>query len=189
MNDMTRRHLLQELGKYTLSSTALTLAMGASKAQASSGYNPKEDIFYLNKALSREYEVILSYDFSIETGLFEKIAFESFHMFLTDHYKHKDMLTTAIEKLGGIPVQPPTREEFRKNFDSELIRTGSDALRFNLRIETEAYVVLSEIATYLKDPTLVSMAAQFASDEMIHRSLLVVGKASVPFDPTLRIRD
>lgn len=187
--DMTRRRLLGELSSFALSTTALSFAMGASRADAVTGYDPREDIFYLNKALAKEHNVIMSYDFSIETGLFEKIAFESFNFILTDHNRHKDLITGAIAKLGGDPVQPPSREEFRKGFDAELIRTGSDALRFNLRFEVESYVVWSEIATYIKDPTLVSMSANCAADEAIHRAILVTAKASVPFDPTLRIRD
>lgn len=187
--DRTRRDLLKELSAFGLSGTALTLSLGATKAEAARGYDPREDIFYLNKALTREYEVIMSYDYSIATGLFEKIAFEMFNMILTGHNRHKDMISRAILRLGGTPISPPSEEEFKNSFNAELIRTGSDALRFNQRYESEAFVVHSEIATYLKDPSLMTMIAGFASDEVVHESLLIKAKASVPFDPTLRIRD
>lgn len=187
--DHTRRTLLKELSAFGLTSTALTFAMGASKANAAHGYDPREDIFYLNKALSREYEVIMSYDYSIQTGLFEKVAFETFNFILSDHNRHKDMIIKAILRLGGKPMERPSEEEFRNSFNAEVIRTGSDALRFNMRFESESYVVLSEIATYMKDPTLMTMTSGFAADEMVHRAMLIRAKASVPFDPTLRIRD
>lgn len=187
--DLTRRALLKELSAFSLTGTALTFAMGATKANAARGYNPQEDIFYLNKALTREHEVIMSYDYSIETGLFEKLAFETFNMILENHNRHKDLISKAIKRLGGTPIAPPSQQEFRNSFNAELIRTGSDALRFNKRFESEAYVTLSEISTYLKDPTIKLMTSGFAADEMVHQSLLVIAKASVPFDPTLRIRD
>ena len=149
--DHTKRTLLKELAAYGLTGTALTFAMGANKAQAGRGYDPREDIFYLNKALAREYEVIMSYDYSIQTGLFEKVAFEMFNSILTEHTRHKDMLTKAILRLGGKPIEQPSEEEFRNSFNAEVIRTGSGQ-HFNMRFESEAYVVLSEIATYMKDP-------------------------------------
>ena len=189
MTDRTRRELLKELSGFAITGTALTLALGGTQVHAARGYDPREDIYYLNKALVREYEVILSYDFSIETGLFEKIAFEMFNTIITDHYRHRDMIGEAITRLGGTPVSSPSREDFRKSFDAELIRTGSDALRFNQRFEKESYVMLSEVATYLKEPSLTTTLSGFAAEEAMHQALLIIAKASVPFDPTLRIRD
>lgn len=187
--DRTRRHLLKELSAFTLSGTALTLAMGANYADAARGYDPRDDIYFLNKALDQEHRVLLSYDFSIETGLFEKTAMGMFNMHIADHLKHRKMLERAIKQLGGTVNPPPTYEEFKKSFDADLIRTGSDALRFNKRFENEAYVIYSEIATYFKDPQLVTMAGSIAGDEMVHKAMLVVAIPSVPFDPTLRIPD
>jgi len=185
--DRTRRHLLKELSIYGLSCTALNLTMGANYADARRGYDPRNDIYYLNKALKHEHEVIMSYDFSIETGLFEKTAMGMFNMHISDHMRHRKMLERAIKQLGGRVNPPPTYEEFKKTFDADLIRTGSDALRFNKRYENEAYVIYSEIATYFQDPALVTMTAGIAGDEMVHKAMLVIAIPSVPFDPTLRI--
>ena len=187
--DKSKRQLLQELSAFTLSGTALTLTMGAKYAHARRGYDPRADIYYLNKALKQEFEVIYSYDFSIETGLFEKTAMGMFNMIIQDHLKHQKMLETAIKRLGGDIITPPTYESFKKTFDADLIRTGSDSLRFNKRFENEIYVTYSEIATYLQDPSLVTMTAGIAGDEMVHKSMLVLAIPSVPFDPTLRIPD
>ena len=76
-----------------------------------------------------------------------------------------------------------------QTFDADLIRTGSDSLRFNQRFESEAYVIYSEIATYLQDPSLVSMASMIGSNEMMHKAMIILAIPSVPFDPTLRIPD
>lgn len=187
--DRTRRHLLQELSSFALTGTALTLTMGANYAHANRGYDPRNDIYFLNKALKQEHEVLLSYDFSIETGLFEKTAMGMFNLHIADHLKHREMLVTAIKRLGGIPIEPISYDEFRKNFDADLIRTGSDSLRLNHRFESEVFVTYSEIATYLQDPSLVAMTAMIGADEMIHKSMLVKAIPSVPFDPTLRIPD
>ena len=187
--DRTRRHLLGELSSFALTGTALTLVMGANRAEARRGYDPRTDIYYLNKALKQEHIVIMSYDFSIETGLFEKTAMGMFNLHIADHLQHREMLGTAIKRLGGIPISPVPYSEFKKSFDADLIRTGSDSLRFNLRFEGEAYVIYSEIATYLQDPSLVAMTAMIGADEMIHKSMLVRAIPSVPFDPTLRIPD
>jgi|GEM_PF-5761388 len=187
--DQTRRHLLKELSVFTLSGTALTLAMGATKSEARRGYDPRDDIYYLNKALKKEHQVIMSYDFSIETGLFEKTAMSMFNMHIADHLRHRSMLEKAIRRLGGKVNAPPSYESFRDSFEADLIRTGSDALRFNKRFENEAYVIYSEIATYLKDPSLVTMTAGISGDEMVHKAMLVRAIPSVPFDPTLRIPD
>jgi bacterioferritin (cytochrome b1) len=185
----TRRHLLQELSAFALTGTALTLAIGANHAEARRGYDPRTDIYYLNKALKQEHEVILSYDFSIETGLFEKTAMGMFNLHIADHLQHREMLSNAIKRLGGIPIAPIGYDEFKKNIEIDLIRTGSDALRFNLRYEGEAYVIYSEIATYMQDPSLVAMTAMIGADEMLHKSMLVRAIPSVPYDPTLRIPD
>lgn len=187
--DRTRRHLLKELSAFSLSGTALTLTMGANYAHAKRGYDPRDDVYFLNKALDHEHRVLLSYDFSIETGLFEKTAMGMFNMHISDHMRHRKMLERAIKQLGGTVNAPPSYEEFRKTFDADLIRTGSDALRFNKRFENEAYVTYSEIATYFKDPQLVTMAGGMAGDEMVHKAMLVIAIPSVPFDPTLRIPD
>lgn len=187
--DQSRRRFLKELSAFSLSGVATQFCLGAKRVEAARGYNPQEDIFYLNRALTREHEVILSYDFSIETGLFEKTALGMFNFIITDHMRHRKMLEEAINRLGGDPVAPPSREEFRRGFNAELIRTGSDALRFNKRFEGEAFVVYSEIATYLRDPSLVSVAVQFSAEEFQHKSVLVEAIPSIPFDPTLRIRD
>jgi rubrerythrin len=187
--DRTRRELLGELSAYAITSTALTLTMGAKHAEARRGYDPATDIFYLNKALKREHELLLSYDFSVETGLFEKTAMTMFNMHIADHQRHKMMLEDAIIKLGGRPIEPPSYVKFRDSFDANQILTGSDALRFNKRFEAEAYVVYSEISTYLQDPSLVKMTIGNAADEMIHKAMLINAIVSIPFDPTLRIQD
>ncbi|MFT6072082.1 MAG: hypothetical protein ACJARD_000768 [Alphaproteobacteria bacterium] len=187
--DQTKRHLLKELAAFSLTGTALTLAMGANYAHSRRGYDPRDDIYFLNKALKKEHDVIMSYDFSIETGLFEKTAMGMFNMHIADHLQHRSMLEKAIRRLGGTVNPPPSYDEFRNTFEADLIRTGSDALRFNKRFENEAYVVYSEIATYLKDPSLVTMTAGIAGDEMTHKAMLVLAIPSVPFDPTLRIQD
>lgn len=187
--DKTRRLLLQELSAFALTGTALTLAMGAKRAEASRGYDPRTDVYYLNKALKQEHEVLLSYDFSIETGLFEKTAMGMFNVHIGNHLRHREMLDEAIKRLGGKPIESMSYNDFKKTFDAELIRTGSDALRLNQRFESEAYVTYSEIATYLQEPSLISMAAMNGADEMMHKAMIVLAIPSVPFDPTLRIQD
>jgi hypothetical protein len=187
--DRTRRHLLGELSAFALTGTALTLAMGANRAEASRGYDPRTDVYHLNKALKQEHEVLLSYDFSIETGLFEKTAMGMFNLHIADHLRHREMLSNAIKRLGGTPIEPVSYQDFKKTFDSQLIRTGVDSLRLNQRFETEAYVTYSEIATYLQDPSIASMAAMNGADEMMHKAMIVLAIPSVPFDPTLRIQD
>jgi len=112
--DKTRRHLLGELSAFALTGTALTLAMGAKNAHARRGYDPRTDIYYLNKALKKEHEVILSYDFAIETGLFEKTAMGMFNLHVADHLQHREMLGTAIKRLGGIPISPVGYDDFKK---------------------------------------------------------------------------
>ena len=185
----TRRHLLKELSCFALSGTALTLALGAKRAEANRGYDPRTDIYYLNKALKQEHQVLLSYDFSIETGLFEKTAMGMFNLHIADHLQHRTMLQEAIKRLGGSPIESVSYNDFKKSFDADLIRTGSDSLRFNQRFESEAYVTYSEIATYLQDPSLVSMAAMIGANEMMHKAMIILAIPSVPFDPTLRIPD
>ncbi len=189
MCNRDKRTFLKELSGFALSSVALNFCLGAKKAEAARGYSPREDIFYLNRALMREHEVILSYDFSIETGLFERTALGMFSFMMNDHTRHSERVKEAIFRLGGEPVPPPSREQFRKSFNAELIRTGSDALRLNKRFEGEAFTTYSEVATYLGDPALVSMATQFSAEEMQHKAMIVLAIPSVPYDPTLRIRD
>jgi rubrerythrin len=186
---MCRRGFCMSLAGIALSSTALTLLGGANYANAARGYDPRQDVFFLNKALRSEHDLIMSYDFSIETGQFEKTALTMFNFIQTDHLAHKDQLVKVIKKLGGKPVASRTREEFEKDFNAELIRTATDALRLNKTYESQGVSIYAEIATYMQDPSLSTMAARFSSEELTHKAFIIQAIASIPFDPTLRIRD
>ncbi len=175
----------------TLSPLALSLAVydTAQGAARADGYTPAQDIFYLNKALAREYNAIIAYDFCVETGLFERVGLALISMIQNDHMNHRDYLRRAVTRLGGEPQEPPNPKEFYENFQFETVRTALDAFRISKRFEGECYATYAEIATYLIDPMLATTAGKFSAEELIHKALLVQGIASVPYDPSMRIRD
>ena len=187
----SRRLFLKELAGITLSplATSLLLCDRAHGAVPGEGYTPKQDVFYLNKALEREYNAIMSYDFCIETGLFERVGLAMIAMLQNDHMNHRDFLRRAINRLGGAPVEPRNPKDFYDTFQIETVRTALDALRISKRFESECFSTYAEIATYLVDPQLSATAGKFSAEELIHKALLIQGIASVPYDPSMRVRD
>jgi hypothetical protein len=110
-------------------------------------------------------------------------------MIQNDHLNHRDFLRKAILRLGGSPMTSSTKREFYDKFQMETVQNAIDALRVAKRFESECYSIYAEIATYLVDPQLSTTAGKFSAEELIHKSLLIMGVASVPYDPSMRIRD
>lgn len=185
----SRRTFLKEITGLGVSSVAWTFLLGHTKAEAVAGYNPRQDVFYMNKALEREHNVIMSYDYCVETGLFERVGLAMISMIQNDHLNHRDFLRKAIIRLGGTPVESVTKKAFYDSFQMEAVQNGIDALRVAKRFESQCYSIYAEIATYLVDPQLASTAGKFSAEELIHKAQLIQGIASVPYDPSMRIRD
>lgn len=127
------------------------------------------DIRTLNQALAAELELIAAYGFGEETRLLHYRA---------HHEQHADLLSDAVRKLGGTPVQP----EPDYHFGAQELSGEEDVLKLAARLEQCA------VGTYLKaipqfpgHPDLANAAATIPGDEAMHCAVLrqALGEAPV----------
>jgi bacterioferritin (cytochrome b1) len=136
------------------------------------------DIQTLNHALAAELQLIAAYGFSEQTRLLHAATRELARSYRAHHEQHADLLSAAVRKLGGTPVQP----EPDYHFGAEELSDEQDVLKLAARLEQRA------VGTYLKalpqfpgHPDLANAAATILGDEAMHCAVLrqALGEAPV----------
>jgi rubrerythrin len=159
----------------------LAAAMGRRKNMSAT----KADVDILNVALGLEHEAIEAYQIGAETNLLQKPVLDVAVLFQGHHKAHRDALISAIQQMGGKPVDPKSREEYADGLEVSSIKGQADILRLAQRLERGAANAYLGVIPSFADKGLAQVSAKLASDETAHWALLsqVLGDSfpSTPF--------
>ena len=173
-----RRDLFREAGKVGL---ALGLAaagrplIAVPRKDAPSG--SADDILLMNTALALEHEAIWAYGLAGRSGLLSAKAKEVGLLFQGSHEIHRDLLTDAIKRKSGRPVEPKTDYQFGVKLSNE-----KDVLELAFKLEIGAARVYLYVVDRFADRALAASAGRILSDEVLHATVLrsVLGRDPVP---------
>ncbi|MEC9358733.1 MAG: ferritin-like domain-containing protein [Sinimarinibacterium flocculans] len=160
-----------------LSTTAMALLSGVplrSLAATPRDEKAASDVGILNVALSLEHEGIAAYEIGAETGLLSKQLLAVAALFKSHHEGHREVLTGAIESMGGKPLQPKSISEYKASskLAIESIATGEDVLRLAQRLELGAINAYLGVMPSFVDRSLSKVAGRLIADETLHYTVL-----------------
>ncbi len=156
---------------------AVGLAMTASPSAASSRSAQVNDAKILNGALYYEHQAIWAYQFAAgklsNTEVGQAVLALAKHN-LADHMAHRDVLASAVESLGGMPVAAESSydlssyiEQGEGNIDSDV-----NIAKLALALETDAAIAYISEVSQLKTPALISAGASIGSTESAHATAI-----------------
>lgn len=134
------------------------------------------DVDILNSALELEYTAVAAY--TAGAGLLEGEVLAAGEEFLAQEQEHADGLVTAINDLGGTPVEPRADDEY--GFPK--LRSQEEVLMFANDLENTAIAAYVDAIPKLSVPELRVTAAQIVTNEAEHVSVLLgaLGEPQVP---------
>ena len=90
------------------------------------------------------------------------------------HGRGRDLLASAISKLGGKPVEPQSMDEYRRSttLNVAAIATDMDVLRLAQRLELGATNAYLGVIPAFGDHELAKVAGRLAADETMHYTAL-----------------
>ena len=172
----SRRQFLRSVSKVTLSASALALLVGREAIAAGKGKpmaaNPAQDVSILNVALGLEHEAIGAYQIGAESGLLEKPVLDVAVLFQSQHKEHRDVLAKAVHKLGGVPVESKSLQEYMAALKVASLKNQRDVLTLAARLERGAANAYLGVIPSFADPTLAQVAGRLAADETMHWTVL-----------------
>lgn len=153
--------------------SALGLPMFTGRADAASG----GDIKILNNALFYEHQAIWAYSFAAGKLSNTDVGKAVLAIALanqSDHKQHRDLLTSAIKSLGGIPVKAETSYDvssYIKNGEGN-VDNDVNIAKLALALETDAAIAYTQEVAKLKTPALISAGASIGSTESAHATAI-----------------
>lgn len=179
--DLSRRGLLSQAGKATLSAATVAILAGyegIARAEAADAGTAEGDIKILNTALGAENEAIAAYQVSAESGLLKPDILKTAVMFQSQHKEHADLLASTIKKLGGSPTGPKAKYDF----PVDKLKNQTDVLRFAAGLEKGAVSAYLGAVPLFTNRDLAKAAASILGDEAMHWAVLrqVLGDVPVP---------
>jgi rubrerythrin len=171
---LTRRQLLGAGGSAVLLSSCGEDGHGG----ASQSDLAARDLRLLGSALDLEHTLLAAY--AAGAQLLRGAAARSGKAIVEHERAHADRLTGAIERLGGKPNPPRTREEYARGFPA--LNRERDALRFAVDLENATIRFYHESLPKLSDRGLRQTVAAIATCEAEHAALLrgELGRPQVP---------
>ena len=112
---VSRRALLADAGKLTLSAGAIALLAGNDALANTAGADASKDTSILNIALALEHEAIAAYQIGAESGLLAKEVLPVAVLFQSHHKAHRDALAATVRKLGGTPAAEQSMDAYVKS--------------------------------------------------------------------------
>ena len=136
-----------------------------------------DDVLLLNTALALEHEAICAYCLAGRSGLLSAKTKEVGLLFQGRHEIHRDLVTDAVKRKGGAPVEP--KKEYVFNVP---LATEKDVLELAFQLEVGAARAYISVVDRFQDRALSSSAAKILSDEVLHATVLrsVLGRDVVP---------
>jgi rubrerythrin len=153
--------------------SALGLPMFTGRADAASG----GDIKILNNALFYEHQAIWAYSFAAGKLSNTDVGKAVLAIALanqSDHKQHRDLLTSAIKSLGGIPVKAETSYDvssYIKNGEGN-VDNDVNIAKLALALETDAAIAYTQEVAKLQTPALISAGASIGSTESAHATAI-----------------
>jgi rubrerythrin len=156
---------------------AIGIPLLATRVDAAPAADKKNDIKILNNALYYEHQAIWAYSFAAGKLTNTDVGKAVLALALrnqADHKQHRDLLKSAVQSLGGKPV------ESEKSYDvSAYIKKGEgnvdsdvNIAKLALALETDAAIAYTREAAQLKTPALITAGASIGSTESAHAAAI-----------------
>jgi Ferritin-like domain len=171
---VSRRALLADAGKLTLSAGAIALLAGNDALANTAGADASQDTGILNIALALEHEAIAAYQIGAESGLLAKEVLPVAVLFQSHHKAHRDALAATVRKLGGTPAAEQSMDAYVKSSKLNLaaIKSQGDVLALAQRLELGAANAYLGVIPAFGDRELAKIAGRLAADETMHYTAL-----------------
>ena len=171
---VSRRALLADAGKLTLSAGAIALLAGTDALANTAGADASKDTGILNIALALEHEAIAAYQIGAESGLLAKEVLPVAVLFQSHHKAHRDALAATVRKLGGTPAAELTMDAYVKSskLNVAAIKSQGDVLALAQRLELGAANAYLGVIPAFGDRELAKIAGRLAADETMHYTAL-----------------
>ncbi len=171
---VSRRALLADAGKLTLSAGAIALLAGNDALANTAGADASKDTGILNIALALEHEAIAAYQIGAESGLLAKEVLPVAVLFQSHHKAHRDALADTVRKLGGTPAAEQSMDAYMKSskLNVAAIKSQGDVLALAQRLELGAANAYLGVIPAFGDRELAKIAGRLAADETMHYTAL-----------------
>jgi hypothetical protein len=102
-------------------------------------------------------------------------------LFQSHHKAHRDALIAAIQRLGGTPVTPDSRDDYAKSLNASSLKSQNDILEMATKLELGAANAYIAVIPNFTDHTMAKMAGRLVADEAMHwTALLAVQQKPLP---------
>jgi rubrerythrin len=171
---VSRRALLADAGKLTLSAGAIALLAGNDALANNHSADASKDTGILNIALALEHEAIAAYQIGAESGLLAKEVLPVAVLFQSHHKAHRDALADTVRKLGGTPASEQSMDAYVKSskLNVAAIKSQGDVLALAQRLELGAANAYLGVIPAFGDRELAKIAGRLAADETMHYTAL-----------------
>jgi rubrerythrin len=171
---VSRRAVLADAGKLTLSAGAIALLAGNDALANTAGADASKDTGILNIALALEHEAIAAYQIGAESGLLAKEVLPVAVLFQSHHKAHRDALADTVRKLGGTPAAEQAMDAYMKSskLNVAAIKSQGDVLALAQRLELGAANAYLGVIPAFGDRELAKIAGRLAADETMHYTAL-----------------
>ncbi len=170
----SRRALLADAGKLSLSAGAVALLAGNDALANEMGAKASKDTDILNIALALEHEAIAAYQIGAASGLLAKEVLPVAVSFQGHHKAHRDALAATVRKLGGTPAMEQSMDAYLKSskLNVAAITSQGDVLALAQRLELGAANAYLGVIPAFRDRELAKIAGRLAADETMHYTAL-----------------
>jgi rubrerythrin len=146
----------------------------ANRAEAADQQN---DAKILNGALYYEHQAIWAYNFAAGKLTNTDVGKAVLAIALAnqaDHKKHRDLLASAIQSLGGSPIQAESSYDVSSYIKKGEGNVDSDVniAKLALALETDAAIAYGSEIAKLKTPALITAGASIGSTESAHATAI-----------------
>jgi hypothetical protein len=166
-----RRDLLVRTSMLSVAGVAVLAGMSP-KALAADAISapsaPHQDVDILNEILGTEYEGIGAYQIFIDGGLFQPDMLKLARLFQGHHKEHRDVLTSNIREMGGVPATAKTNDHYALDLNTAAIKTQESALQLVVKLELGVANSYLEMLPSTHGRELAKTAGRIAADEVMH---------------------
>lgn len=171
----SRRTFLRRSGGAVLSASAIGALSGVSTVAfggAATADDMAQDVAILNVALGLEHEGIAAYQLGAESGLLSKDVLGVAVEFQSHHKEHRDALISAIQSMGGKPVEAKKLSRYAKDLNAKTLKSQADVLKLAVKLELGAANAYLGVIPSFSNSELGQVAARLAADETMHWTAL-----------------
>ncbi|MGB8700344.1 MAG: ferritin-like domain-containing protein [Thermosynechococcaceae cyanobacterium] len=152
--------------------STLGIPLFAGSANAESG-DAQNDLKILNGALYYEHQAIWAYSFAAGKLTSTDVGKAVLSIALAnqaDHKQHRDLLASAVQSLGGTPVQAESSYDVSSYLNKGEGNIDSDVniAKLALALEVDAAIAYTQEVAKLKTPALITAGASIGSTESAH---------------------